>query len=666
MTRATVGLTALLAVGALVLGVGGAASRSLADAVVIIQVIGQGNVSDSASQISCGSGLKCYATYTPGGQITLTETPGSSDWTFSGWTGCSGTGNTCTLSLTAGFHEVTASYSNSSAGTNRLNVNVSTDDQGEFHGNVSAALNTDYEISCGSNEDDECFDDFPTGSTLTVWVDDVDDGWAFGSWSGSCDTSRGGTQAYCTFHLTADHTIGANFTQSTNTAKLTVTVTGRGTVTGTGGIACTATGGTCSATLDKTTSVTLEAVPSSGERFITWGGTCAGTTPTCTFQLTADKTVTAQFSGGGATMVPLTVSVSGDGSVTGSGIDCGDGGTTCTANLAVGATATLTAEPASGASFQSWGGACSGSGTTCTVKMDAAKTVTATFTSENPSGVKRTLSLHVAGAGTVSAPGGACASVGPPKTCTQTYADGASLTLTAVPANGHKFIKWSGVCSGSSTTCAVTMNAPKSVTATFSGAPPPKAGPKTSQAILRSLGRPAVHQTATGYEVTLRFSSRMRGTAHVRAIRAGRLVTGLSFPIAVGIATVGPFPVTKPGFYQFDLDVANHSLRWPTCLGRCGKAAPAPPLVLQRELPRVAHGGAVWSISLRFKTTLPIGARLRIYRGGKLVKDYRFAPEAGMVTTKPLILSPGTYTLRLNALDGFGRVGSLTWYALLP
>src|SRR5581483_5997694 len=405
--------------------------------------------------------------------------------------------------------------------------------------------------------------------------------------------------------------------------------------------------------------------------FLGWGGACAGKNPTCTIpQVNADKSVTAQFSGGGGGgggTVPLTVSVSGPGTVTGSGINCGNGGTTCTASPASGATVTLTATPASGATFQGWGGACSGNSRTCSLTMTAANSVTATFTSGSPSnGPKRTLSLHVAGAGAVSAPGGACQSTGPVKTCTQTYDDGAKLTLTAVPAKGHKFIRWTAACTGSSTTCSLTMSGPKTVTATFSGAPAGKPTGNASRAALRSLGRPAVHRTRTGYEVTLRFSSAQRGIAHLRAIRAGRLVTGLSFPVSVGIATIGPFPVTRAGFYIVDLGVANHTLRWPVCLGRCGKAAPAPPLVLERELPRVAHGGAIWSVTIRFRTTLAIGARLRIYRGGKLAKDYRFAPEAGMVNAGPFVLSPGTYTLRLNAMDGFGRVRTLTWYALLP
>src|SRR5439155_10462142 len=55
-----------------------------------------------------------------------------------------------------------------------------------------------------------------------------------------------------------------------------------------------------------------------------------------------------------------------------------------------------------------------------------------------------------------------------PGTCTATYNSGTAVTLTAAAASGSAFAGWSGSCTGPSTTCAVTMTAAKSVTATFS------------------------------------------------------------------------------------------------------------------------------------------------------------------------------------------------------
>ncbi len=50
--------------------------------------------------------------------------------------------------------------------------------------------------------------------------------------------------------------------------------------------------------------------------------------------------------------------------------------------------------------------------------------------------------------------------------CTQSYASGTVVTLTATVRSGSSFSGWSGVCTGTGA-CVVTMNAAKTVTATF-------------------------------------------------------------------------------------------------------------------------------------------------------------------------------------------------------
>lgn len=52
--------------------------------------------------------------------------------------------------------------------------------------------------------------------------------------------------------------------------------------------------------------------------------------------------------------------------------------------------------------------------------------------------------------------------------CSENYATGTSVTLTATPASGYTFVGWGGACSGMNSTCAVTMNAAQTVTAAFS------------------------------------------------------------------------------------------------------------------------------------------------------------------------------------------------------
>jgi chitodextrinase len=112
---------------------------------------------------------------------------------------------------------------------------------------------------------------------------------------------------------------------------------------------------------------------------------------------------------------------------------------------------------------------------------DGSGQVTIAFTAgavENPkacgiavaSGSLPTYSLNVsksgAGAGTVSGGGINCGG-----TCTASVVSGTSVTLTASPSSGSSFSGWSGACSGTSPTCAVTMSAAQTVTATFGTAP---------------------------------------------------------------------------------------------------------------------------------------------------------------------------------------------------
>ena len=51
--------------------------------------------------------------------------------------------------------------------------------------------------------------------------------------------------------------------------------------------------------------------------------------------------------------------------------------------------------------------------------------------------------------------------------CTESYASGTVVTLTALADAGSVFAGWSGACSGTAATCQVTMSAARSVTATF-------------------------------------------------------------------------------------------------------------------------------------------------------------------------------------------------------
>jgi uncharacterized repeat protein (TIGR02543 family) len=171
-------------------------------------------------------------------------------------------------------------------------------------------------------------------------------------------------------------------------------------------------------------------------------------------------------------MDSLQVTVGGSGTVTSNpaGINCTGG--TCSQSYTSGTTVTLTASPASGYAFSGWTGACSGSATMCTVTMAASSlSVGANFA---PVVVYFALQVADGGNGTVtSSPSGINCSSSGGSGCSASFTSGTTVTLTAAPASGYVFSAWTGACSGSTTTCSITMNAAQSVGATFAASPPP-------------------------------------------------------------------------------------------------------------------------------------------------------------------------------------------------
>jgi hypothetical protein len=195
------------------------------------------------------------------------------------------------------------------------------------------------------------------------------------------------------------------------------------------------------------TSVTLTAAAAPGHDFLGWGGACAGQQPTCTVVMDSDKAVTAQF-------VPqqfdLVLNRNGNGS--GSFMTTVNGTATSSRSFPRNTVVTITASPDAGSSFSGFNGCepIPPSIVTCSVSMSENRTVSGTFS------VLHQLTVNIVGSGSVSRNPEA-----------PLYVQGTRVTLTANASINSDFIGWSGACSGAGTSCTVTMDSAKTVTANF-------------------------------------------------------------------------------------------------------------------------------------------------------------------------------------------------------
>jgi len=190
------------------------------------------------------------------------------------------------------------------------------------------------------------------------------------SYQGAIASPNGNTDAFVTTFVTP----------STAYALSVDIAGGQGTVTSNpSGINCTA---TCSGNFSANQQVTLTATAASGNSFIGWSGCDLIIGNQCTVTLKAPRTVTATFQPIIGLTYPLTINISGAGSVSFTGSSGNEAiAGTCTSSCTVYFQADpvgLTATPASEYAFSSWSGA--GCVTTnCTIQFSGPATVTATF-----------------------------------------------------------------------------------------------------------------------------------------------------------------------------------------------------------------------------------------------------------------------------------------------
>jgi len=397
---------------------------------------GAGRVSDPSGNIYCG--VYCTWDVAPGTVMTLSAYPNSVS-AFTGWSGggCTGTG-TCTVTVDAS-KSVTATFDAIPVVTlHKLTVAKTGSGAGRIadpSGNIWCGVYCTWSVS--------------PGTSITLSASPAA-GSYFAGWSGGGCTGT----APCTVTMSSAQTVTATF--GLNTLTVAKTGIGAGRVTDpSGNIYC---GVYCTWDVAPGTLVTLSASPAAGSYFAGWsGGGCSGVAP-CTVNVTASPTVTATFTFGVNTLT-VAKAGSGAGRVTdpSGNIYCG---TYCTWDLSPGTLVTLSASPAAGSYFAGWsGGGCTGTAP-CTVNVTASPTVTATFEVN-----VLTVAKAGTGVGRVTDPSGNiyCGTY-----CSWSVSPGTLVTLTAAPAAGSTFAGWSGGgCSGVALMCIVTVDASKTVSATF-------------------------------------------------------------------------------------------------------------------------------------------------------------------------------------------------------
>jgi hypothetical protein len=302
-----------------------------------------------------------------------------------------------------------------------------------------------------------CEAEYEEGTNVAV-IAEPELGSAFISWAG-CDSTTGGE---CEVEMDAEKTVEVVF--DLEEFELTVETEG----SGEGVVECQVEGEPyelCpeTETYPYGTAVTLYAEPEEGSEFVEWSGDCASVEIECELTVEESLSVTATFK----PEPPFELTIETEGSGEGE-FECaveGEPAEACEvgAEYEEGTEITVIAEPEEGSEFVEWSGECdSVVGNECEVEMDADKTVKATFDLEPTPEFSLEVNTDGTGEGEVECKVG----VGPVESCEAEYEEGTEVTLIPEAETGSEFIKWSGGCTGSGA-CKLTMNADKSVTATF-------------------------------------------------------------------------------------------------------------------------------------------------------------------------------------------------------
>jgi hypothetical protein len=427
---------------------------------------GTGTVTSSPAGIECGP--TCSFAFDHGATVTLSGAPGAGSQPVQ-WSGCDSVNgeNKCIVAIGAA-KAVSATF-------NLASHQLSVTKAGPGTGTVTSSP---AGIECGPT----CSAPYTHGATVTLSGSPGPNTDPVVQWSG-CDSVN--AEGKCEVTIGAARAVTATFALAKHQLTVAKNGTGTGTVSSSpAGIEC---GPTCSAPFTHGATVTLTGSPGGHSQAVKWSG-CDSVNgeDKCIVAISAARSVTANFALE-SQYLEYTLAVektgTGQGTVSSSPgqINCG---ALCAGQFLTGTTLTLTATPSPGSVFAHWsGGGCSGAGP-CETTVKASKTVKAVFTAVGT----RTLSVTKAGSGqgTVNAK---AAGIECGQACSAQVPAAKKVTLTAVPASGSSFARWSGACSGTAKTCTVTMSEARSLTAAFTANASPPAPPSSGCVVPKLAGK---------------------------------------------------------------------------------------------------------------------------------------------------------------------------------
>jgi hypothetical protein len=314
---------------------------------------------------------------------------------------------------------------------------------------------------------------------------------------------------------------------------------------------------------------------------------------------------------------------------------------------------------------------------TCTIRASqggnsnysAATPVDRSFTVSQPS-QSLTVAVSPSGSGSISCNGGACAS---------SYPYGTVVNLSATPAANYVFSNWSGSCSGSS--CSLTMNGARSVTANFASSFNYSIAQQTSLPTLVQGNDTVVYLTTTLLSgatqgVTLSLSGLPSGVTYTlrpSATQNPSATYEVAF-FATESATVGTFPITVTGTplnktLSFNLTVAAPTLTGSLTAKNTAGAVISSATTGDTVIYTAGYSGTATGLITYSGQSCGAGGNMFNVSGGSFSCTYLStgSKTASVTLTQQGIISTPTRTITINAppstliikstLDGFEQPG---------